>query len=890
MKIFQNLRHIIYGLTAMVCLMVSVPLHAQIREMNDAQRLADSFWPMKRGGENVKPEIVYTEQDSVSKHPYFYIFNRGKDQGYIIISADERSKQIIGYSDTGTFDPNNVPSQMRAWLRVCRDELQQLAVTPDSLLQMDLGQFVLSKGRTKGSQSFATSVSPLLGKINYSQNYPYNALCPKVSGSQCVTGCVATAATQIMRYWEYPKQPTGRTHTYIFNGLMVSATYDTPYDWKNMLPTYSSRGGSQKQVQAIARLMADAGAACNMEYTPTESGALTSNMAMGMIEYFGYDKGVVTFRRADFTQADFVYYLKRELNAGRPVLFSGVGSGGGHCFVCDGYDASGLFHINWGWNGMSNGYFQLANLSPSALGTGGGSGGFNDDVVFYGGLQPPRAHSNPVYLLSFERLSGVLNIKKGKKFDYILTNVTNPSLYSYNGQVGIGLYRDGQLVDVLGSTSQKLDPGYIYPSITVTGVVPKSVEDGDYQLVMVCKAEGDDVWRSCLNNNCNCVNITISGKNVEGEFDYATHYLDLPDNGFDQIASNSSTTTEAEGSSGTTTGGGNSSGGAGNAPGGLLTITQPLSLSAGNELANGNQTVTARLLAGSAFEGKVGVFIYDSSLQNCVSTLQAGTVTLPAKQESDCNFSGVLNVPDGNYFACLFYINDEGQWGQVPQFKYSCTPFTVSDQGRLPALVSAAANVMPGEEGGVVEDTDNHEDGAKPAAQTKMTSTFTGVESLDDNFYDDVETDSDEQQNFSFDEFGEEVYSKAVNDQEPFICQRLRFKQKDMTDVGGRMVYSFRKGETAQLSFDLLNKHEKVQKRILTLSLYDKDDHWVTDLAERQVEVKAKDTLSDLFTIRWVDVVPGAYKLRLTQAANSRAVSKPVAPAASSSMLIQIVR
>ncbi len=887
--IFQDLRHFIFGLIAVVCLSVSIPLHAQIREKDAAQHLADSFWPMKRGGENVKPEIVYTEQDSVSKHPYFYIFNRGKEQGYVIISADERSKQIIGYSDTGTFDPDNVPSQLRAWLRVCKDELQQLAVTPDSLLKMDFGQFVLSKGRTKGSQSFASSVSPLLGQINYSQNYPYNALCPNVSGKQCVTGCVATAATQIMRYWEYPKQPTGKKHTYIYNGLMVSATYDTPYDWKNMLPTYTSHGGSQQQVQAIARLMADAGAACNMEYTPTESGALTSNMALGMIDYFGYDKGVVTFRRADFTQADFVYYLKRELNAGRPVLFSGVGSGGGHCFVCDGYDAAGLFHINWGWNGMSNGYFQLAHLSPVALGTGGGSGGFNDEVVFYGGIQPPRAHSKPVYLLSFEGLSGVMKLRKGKPFDYTIKEVANPSLYSYEGQIGIGLYRDGQLIDVLGSTSQTFDPKFIYPSITITGTVPKHVEDGDYQLVMVCKAEGDDVWRSCLNNNCNCVNITVSGKDIEGAFDYATHYLDLPDNGFDQVASNSSASTEAEQSSGAASESGNGTGDSDSTPAGL-TITKPLSLSAGNELANGNQTVSARLLSGTDFEGKVGVFIYDSSLENCVSTLQAGTITLPARQESDCDFSGVLNLPDGNYFACLFYINEQGQWGQVPQYKFSCTPFAVSDQGRLPAAVSASVNVMPGEEGGVVGENDNGSSDAMPVAQTKMTSTFTGLESLDDNFYDDVETDSEEGQNFSFDEFGEEVFSKAVNDQEPFICQRLRFKQKDMTDAGGRMVYSFRKGESGLLSFELLNKHDTAQKRILTLSLYDKDDHWVTDLAEQQVEVKAKDRLSDSFTIRFVDVVPGPYKLRLTQAANTRAVSKPVAPSATSSMYIQIIR
>ncbi len=888
MNVCQGLKWRVISAIVMMCLWAATPVSAQVREADAAQRLADSFWPMKRGGENAKPEMVYTEQDTVSKHPFFYIFNRGENQGYVIISADERSKKIIGYSDTGTFDPENVPAEMRAWLRVCRQELQQLSVTPDSLLKMDLGQFVLSKGRSKGSQAFAASVSPLLGQINYSQSFPYNALCPQVSGQSCVTGCVATAAVQIMRYWEYPKQPTGQSHSYLLNGQSIGTTFNTYYDWTNMLGTYDSYSGTQQQQQAIARLMADAGIACDMDYSPSESGAYTNKMALGMVDYFGYDKGVIAYQRTDFTQADFVYYLKRELNAGRPVLVSGTGSGGGHCFVCDGYDAAGLFHINWGWNGMSNGYFELANLSPSALGTGGGTGGFNDEVVFFGGLQPPRTHSKAVYVLSFQDLDASLSLRKGKKFSYTIGHITNPSLYTYSGQVGVGLYQDGQLVDVLGTSEITLEPGYVCPSLEVKAKIPSGLDDGEYQLVMVCKADNDDSWRACLNNNCNCIAILVNGKSVDGTFDYATHYLDLPDNGFDHVASNTSTTTTTATDNHTTyTDNTNTASPTAVPASAALMLTQPLQLPAGNQLANGNQSVAARLLAGNNFTGKVGVFIYDNTLQNCVATLQAGTISLPANQENNCTFSGVLNLPDGNYYACLFYVDGNGQWGQVPQYEYSCAAFSLSDSGHLPPMVSSYANVMPGE-GGAVEDHSGDGGNAATTSAKPASGTFVSMDTLDDHFYDDVEEDST--QSYSFDDFGEEVFSKAVNDKAPFTCQRFRVSDKDLIDAGGRMVYSFRLNETAKLSFELLNKHEKAQKTILTLSLFDKDDHWVTDLAERQIVIEPKSTLKDVFAVRLVDVVPGAYKLRLTQAASTAAVSKPVVPAASSSMLIQIVR
>lgn len=514
-----------FGLTCLAVIATGA-IHAQVRSADDAQKLADSFWPMHKGGENPEQKMVYTETDSATSHPYFYIFNRGNNQGFIIISGDERSKKILGYSDTGRFDVNNVPSEMKAWLRVYQKELKDLSLTPDSLLKLNLEQMVLSKGRS--TSGFARAVGPLLGDINYSQSYPYNVYCPQYYGETSVTGCVATAAVQIMRYWQYPTQPTGKSHSYQLYDQLFGTTYDTYYDWGNMLFNYEMQPSDEQQQLAVARLMVDAGIACDMTYSPSESSAFSTKMAKGMIDFFNYDKGMATFQRADFSQNDFVYYLKRELNAGRPVLFSGAGSGGGHCFVCDGYDANNLFHINWGWNGMSNGYFEINNLNPCSLGIGGGSGGYNDEVMFIGGIQPPRNDTRPVYLLSFRQMAVPLAFYCGQAFGCNIQQLNSASLFDFNGQMGIGLYENGVLTMVLGTADVSLQSNFLYPTLDIVGQIPTDLPDGSYQLVMVSKSDAESEWRPCLNNNCNCIDIEVRGGVVNGSFNYATHYSGLP--------------------------------------------------------------------------------------------------------------------------------------------------------------------------------------------------------------------------------------------------------------------------------------------------------------------------------------------------------------------------
>ena len=274
--------------------------------VDDALDAAVGFLPLRRGGENKKPELAHVEKDSLNDHPYYYIFNRGDEQGFIIVSADSRTKKILAYSNEGHFDIDALAPEMKAWLGGYTEALSDLALTPDSLLaQLQAGPLMKA---VRDESNLAPEVKPLLGDICYAQMFPYNAMCPH----QSLTGCVATGAVQIMRFYEYPKKPSGKTHSYDNEGETVSCSFNTSYDWSNMLPTYSKAGGSDTENAAISQLMFDAGAACNMEYSPTGSSASRVDMAQALVEYFGYGNNMVNFRRDAFTPEDYVYYLKKE--------------------------------------------------------------------------------------------------------------------------------------------------------------------------------------------------------------------------------------------------------------------------------------------------------------------------------------------------------------------------------------------------------------------------------------------------------------------------------------------------------------------------------------------------------------------------------------------------
>lgn len=294
--------------------------------------------------------------------PAVYVFNRGEDSGFLLVGADECSRPLLGYSDSGRFDLNEIPPAMKWWL----SEYARLVAYANAL-GIEVPQ--------NGVSVTGKAIEPMI-KTYWNQGEPFNNLCPADNGKKCMTGCVATALAQVMYYHRYPSVGKGTGNAKMNNKAISSIDFaDYTLDWDNMIPLYTKGNYSTTQANAVATLMKVCGYAVNMNYGTSESGASSFNVGSGLINYFSYNPNIRYEQRDYFETNEWNQMVYNELAASRPVLYSGHGDGGGHEFVCDGYDGKGYFHINWGWGGTSDGYFLLESLNPSDLGIGGGTGG-----------------------------------------------------------------------------------------------------------------------------------------------------------------------------------------------------------------------------------------------------------------------------------------------------------------------------------------------------------------------------------------------------------------------------------------------------------------------------------------------------------------------------------
>lgn len=357
------------------------------RQFMDAQEL---LGPQTKSS-NVDLEMVYTDlQDEVATKsgndkPAYYIFNIG-ETGYLIVSAYKATLPVLGYSTESKFDANTIPTNMAAVLVDFKNEINYAR---EKGLQVDATIEQTRKAYLDGSyletRANAYSVSPLLGSIKWNQRPYYNAYCP--SGTP--VGCVATASAQIMRYWKYPSASTGY-HSYRHASYgTLSFNYNYSLNW-NAMPA----GRLTSSNNEVAKFCYGVAVGVDMNFGRQGSGAYQYDVPGMLQKYYKYPSTVKNVYRSYYSDTSWANLIKKELSAGRPVQYAGHGSGGGHSFVCDGYNSNGYFHFNWGWGGMSDGYFLLNALNPGSLGTGGGSGGFNYGQQAVINFAPPGGGDN----------------------------------------------------------------------------------------------------------------------------------------------------------------------------------------------------------------------------------------------------------------------------------------------------------------------------------------------------------------------------------------------------------------------------------------------------------------------------------------------------------------
>lgn len=422
-------------------------------------------------------DLIYTRDNAGT--PLFYVFNYS--DGYVITSADDKFPAILGYSDSGQFDPDNLPENMKTWLNGYAEEMiHYLPILPDGF------------GRIMHSLKAKRSPIAPLVTTKWNQDSPYNLLCPMDNYGRSVTGCVATAYAQIMNYHKWPAQPVGSSGDVDFNG--------TTYNWRQMLDEYVDGNYTGPQATAVATLMRQCGAAVNMRYSSWSSGAYSTSVQVAMPRYFKYMPDLECLWKDYIPMTEWTNTIYGELAAGRPVYYSGSSSEGGHAFVCDGYSDNEYFHFNWGWGGYEDGYFLLSALNPASGGIGAFEDGYTSNQMVIINIRPGEGSAEPtqVHLMcsgGFYHSQGTtFNVQKGNNNENLFYN---PLGYAINVQPGIKIAKaDGSGTPVYREcgSATKLQSFYGFINMTV-GSMPK-LEDGIYHITPAYRAlDISNDWR-----------------------------------------------------------------------------------------------------------------------------------------------------------------------------------------------------------------------------------------------------------------------------------------------------------------------------------------------------------------------------------------------------------
>lgn len=440
-----------------------------------------------------------TRTISRSGAPTVYVF--GSDNAFVVTSADNIGAPILGYGDSAA---DKIAPELEYWLDTYSREIAWARAHGVNTIY-----------RTATATDTLAAIAPLV-KTKWNQEEPYSNDCPVLDNQHCVTGCVATALAQVMKYHEYPEVASGQVDYWLnrnkSDSLHVTLDLDTVrFDWRNMTDTYDSKSTATENA-AVAQLMFACGAACGMDYGIGESGTAAIKAAEAMVKNFKYDRGIHFYYRDYYNLADWQNIVYNQLKDYGPVQYSGQSDSGGHSFVCDGYSQDGYFHINWGWGGMSDGYFLLTSLTPGEQGVGGsGSGeGFNFDQSIIGCVRPFVADSKyyPDIMWSSDFTTSTTSASLGEtvKFSGMYYNF---GIAEVSGNMGVKLtpatgsatYVKGMGIDL------KSYYGYSYFDVTL----PASLADGTYTVTPAVYA--NDQWYDVPVKISNQQNVTMTVSN-----------------------------------------------------------------------------------------------------------------------------------------------------------------------------------------------------------------------------------------------------------------------------------------------------------------------------------------------------------------------------------------
>lgn len=336
-------------------ILLASAMSAQARPIAEdkACAIATKFYYMKVMGDDISKvkslqalDLVYSSLHTRTEHytaPEYYIFAPSNGKGFVIVAGDDRVSQfIVGYSLEGKL-ALPLSSSMQGYLNCYAGYIDALR---------------MGKAENKPCRT-TQPVKPLL-TTTWGQGSPYNYFCPTLNERKLITGCVATAMAQIMKYYAWPTQGMGECTAEIHNLDIVytKITLGDEYCWDKMKDDYGRT--AKLKVSEVACLMRDVGHAVNVRYTPVLTSANSANVPRALIEHFDYSPTMRHVYRSHHTDEEWHRLLDAELAARRPIYYSTRSTRfDGHAFVVCGVDEQGLYYVNWGWGGHCDGYFDF---------------------------------------------------------------------------------------------------------------------------------------------------------------------------------------------------------------------------------------------------------------------------------------------------------------------------------------------------------------------------------------------------------------------------------------------------------------------------------------------------------------------------------------------------
>lgn len=463
--------------------------HAEVVTVDNAKQLAADFFSassLDRLDSTDALDLAYV--CGTASRPVYYVFNAREGAGYIIISADDCTTPVLGYSLEGRYDASMMPPAMNWMMHGLESEIK---AAPS--LQRPVP---LAERRKMVRRAAQSNERILLETPQWRQEAPFNRHIP----GNALTGCVGTAMAMIMKYHAYPEHGTGS-----YNGV----NFDVAYDWANMRMDAYRSGYSDAEAEAVSTLIYHTAASIGTQFGYSGSSAYEVKVPAALVNYFGYDPGVSYKKRSETpTQAEFDRLVENEIRQHRPVLYCGQDVTAGHAFVVDGYDPlTGMIHVNWGWGGAdgnnNGGWYASTALNPTVS----QSHSFNNLTTIIYNIKPGNGSNSawsPLHITADGRQPGMSSdlegdLVAGKEFTVRVGNIKNLSYDKFSGKFAVALFdAEGAFKCTLSKIDGMTLAGMaIYPSASVAYLcrLPEgtAVADGD-MIRMATSADNGQTW------------------------------------------------------------------------------------------------------------------------------------------------------------------------------------------------------------------------------------------------------------------------------------------------------------------------------------------------------------------------------------------------------------